>query len=278
MTETREPVSTDEPAVSSRRLRAVSPVAASSILGEPSAAGPSASSDVAASCSYPPSGAPRAPLPRIEPRILAAWREWLAALATDAEAALAAAHVYDALAPDARDAWLDALAEDGPKLTVPRVAIYAPLLSVESDPGRRARMAAAMGAEQLGPAGAHEGPSPTEKQRVVRTLRGIAADGARIVALVRPLYLQFVHVLSCRYLPDEGFAWVHHEPLLRDQDAPMDGAWVEGTRLEVTPLKPVVEELAHAILAHRRRGEELPPPLRIFADLFSAQIEADTLP
>jgi hypothetical protein len=30
---------------------------------------------------------------------------------------------------------------------VPRVAIYGPLLSVESDPGRRARMAAAMGDE-----------------------------------------------------------------------------------------------------------------------------------
>jgi hypothetical protein len=262
---------------SSRRLRALSPAAAGAILGEPSAGGPAAAPEVSGSCGFAASGPPRAPLPRIEPRILAAWREWLAALATDAEAALAAAHVYDALASEARDAWLDALAEDGPKLTVPRVAIYGPLLSVESDPGRRARMMAAMG-DELAWSGAHEGAGAVAKPRIARTLRGIAADGARIVALVRPLYLQFVHVLSCRYLPDEGFAWVHHEPILRDQDAPRDGAWVEGTLLEVTPLKPVVEELAHAILAHRRRGDELPLPLRLFADLFSAQIEADPLP
>src|SRR5215217_4808568 len=74
----------------------------------------------------------------VDPRILAAWREWLSALATDAEAAIAAAHVYGELGPEARDAWLDVLAEDGPKLLVPAVAIYAPLLSVEWDAVRRA--------------------------------------------------------------------------------------------------------------------------------------------
>ena len=47
---------------------------------------------------------------------LAAWHEWLGALATDAEAAIAAAHVYGELGPEARDAWLDALHEDVPKL------------------------------------------------------------------------------------------------------------------------------------------------------------------
>ncbi len=52
----------------------------------------------------------------LDPRILAAWREWLAALATDAEAAIAAAHVYGELGPEAREAWLDVLAEDAPKL------------------------------------------------------------------------------------------------------------------------------------------------------------------
>src|SRR3954471_18458270 len=76
----------------------------------------------------------------IDPRILAAWREWLGALATDAEAAIAAAHVYGELAPEARDAWLDALREDAPKLDVPKVAIYAPLLAVEVDPARRTRI------------------------------------------------------------------------------------------------------------------------------------------
>src|SRR5262252_10816870 len=81
----------------------------------------------------------------LDPRILAAWREWLAALATNAEAAIAAAHVYGDLTPDARSAWLDALAEDAPRLDVPKVAIYAPLLSVEADPARRARIQEAMG-------------------------------------------------------------------------------------------------------------------------------------
>src|SRR5262245_1508381 len=83
----------------------------------------------------------------VDPRIHAAWREWLAALATDAEAGIAAAHVYAELPAPARDAWLDALAEDHPNLGVPPVAIYAPLLSVETDPARRARMEQAMGVD-----------------------------------------------------------------------------------------------------------------------------------
>src|SRR5687767_15133516 len=71
-----------------------------------------------------PSAPPAPPRPavagaRVDPRILAAWHEWLTALASDAEAALAAAQVYAELGPEARDAWLDALAEDAPKLDVP---------------------------------------------------------------------------------------------------------------------------------------------------------------
>jgi hypothetical protein len=76
----------------------------------------------------------------VDPRFVEAWREWLAALATDADSALAAAHVYEQLEPEGRDAWLDALEEDGPQLQVPPVALYAPLLSVETDPARRARI------------------------------------------------------------------------------------------------------------------------------------------
>src|SRR5262245_28843214 len=76
----------------------------------------------------------------LDPRLLAAWHQWLAALATDAEAAIAASHVYGELASGARDAWLNALAEDAPRLAVPAVAIYAPLLAVESDPARRERI------------------------------------------------------------------------------------------------------------------------------------------
>jgi hypothetical protein len=207
-------------------------------------------------------------LPVIEPRILAAWREWLGALATDAEAAIAAAHVYGELGPEARDAWLDALHEDGPKLDVPSVAIYAPLLSVEADPARRERIEAAISDDLDGPIVGGG----------IRALRGIASDGARLVALVSPLYLRFVRVLWCRFVSDEGFDWVRHDPILGEQDAPRDGALVDGVRLEVTPLNPVIEELALAVLAQRRKGTDLPRSLHLFANLFDAHVEEEPLP
>jgi hypothetical protein len=208
----------------------------------------------------PPPLDPRAGHGSVDPRILAAWREWLVALATDAEAAMAAAHVYAELAPEVRDAWLDALVEDAKNLAVPPVAIYAPLLSVEQDPARRARIQAAVGDDESG----------CVDTSMVRAVRGIAADGARVVSLVTPLYLSFVQVLSCRFHPDLGFVWVRHDPLLRAREAPSAGWTAEDVVLEATPLKPVIEELAHAILAERRRGGELPESLRRFSDLFGA--------
>jgi hypothetical protein len=207
-------------------------------------------------------------LPGIEPRILAAWREWLGALATDAEAAIAAAHVYGELGPGARDAWLDALHEDGPNLDVPRVAIYAPLLSVEADPARRERIEIAISDDPDGPI----------LGGGIRALRGIAPNGARLIALVSPLYLRFVRVLWCRFVSDEGFDWVRHDPILAEQDAPRDGSLVDGVRLEVTPLTPVIEELALAVLAQRRKGLELPRSLQLFANLFDANVEEAPLP
>src|SRR6478672_10758463 len=65
-----------------------------------------------------------------EPRARAAWQSWLSALATDAEAALAAALAYDSLDEEGREAWLDVLEQDAPALGVPALALYAPLLSV----------------------------------------------------------------------------------------------------------------------------------------------------
>jgi hypothetical protein len=200
----------------------------------------------------------------VDPRILAAWDEWLGALATNAEAALAAAHVYGDLTAGARDAWLDALAEDGARLSVPRVAIYAPLLSVESDPRRRQRIEDAIG-EDVGAA----------RRRPLWALRGFARDGARVAALVSPLYLGFVRVLYCRYI-DEGFVWARHEPLLAKSDAPGDGLILDDIRLEPTPTKLVVEDLAHAILAQTRRGAELPSALQHFVDLFDAHIDGES--
>lgn len=201
-------------------------------------------------------------IPHVEPRFLAAWREWLSALAHDPEAAIAAAHVYGELEPDAREAWLAALVEDAPKLSIPLVAVYAPLLAVETDPDRRERI------ELLVAMDAAPEPRPP-----ARALRGVGASGEHVAVLVAPLYLQFVRVLTCRYEPHDGFAWARQDALLRAVDAPADGALVEGVRLEATPLKPVIEELAHAILAHGRRGLGLPEALQAFADLFDAHVD-----
>jgi hypothetical protein len=204
----------------------------------------------------------------VDPRLLAAWRQWLSALATDAEAALAAAHVYGELPPDARDAWLDALAEDAERIAVPAIAVYAPLLAVESDPARCKRIERAIG----------EIPFSASSVSSTVALRGLSDDGSRVVVLVAPLYLRFVRVLRCRYIPDEGFDWAKHDLLLRAEDAPGDGDELDGVHLETTPMKLVIEELAHAILAQRRRGCELPACLYLFADLFNAQIEEEPLP
>jgi hypothetical protein len=202
--------------------------------------------------------------------MLAAWREWLVALASDADAALAAADLYAGLAPAARDAWLDALAEDGPGLNVPLLALYAPLLGVETDIERRARMEVAVA---MGGDGAGGGNGPRLDTPVTRAYSGMTSSGARVVALIQPVYLQFVRVLWCRFVPDEGIFWARHDSLLANTNAPKCGDVVDGVLLDKTPLAPIVEELAHAILAHGRSGSELPSSLREFADLFDTDIE-----
>ncbi len=199
-----------------------------------------------------------------DPRMHAAWREWLMALASDAEAALATADVYQSLSDDGRNAWLDALVEDAPTLTVPPVALYAPLISVEMDLERRARMIDALSADD-----------PWQAPRAVYAVCGSDREGARLVALVRNLYLDFVEVLLCRHARDRGFSWVRHDPFIHDRDAPHAGSVVDGVALEPVPIKPAVEELAHAILAHRRTGEELPAALASFADVFDAPADSE---
>ena len=190
-------------------------------------------------------------------RVRAAWHAWLSALASDPEAALAAALAYEALDDTGRDLWLDALDQDAPQIEVPKLAMYAPLLSVETEPLRRERIRSAVGDIGL-----------ASRRPAGRALRGVAADGDRIVAVVLPLYLDFVHVLACRMRPHDGFVWVRRDPIVHDRDAPTTRSELEGVMLERTPLKPVVEELAHAVLAHRRSGRELPEALRVFVDLF----------
>jgi hypothetical protein len=192
----------------------------------------------------------------VDARVQAAWKAWLSALASDPEAALAAALAYEALDDVGRNLWLDALDQDGPELEVPTVAVYAPLLSVETEPARRARIHAAVGAV-----------GASARRARGRALRGLTSNGDRVVAVVLPLYLDFVHVLACRMRQD-GFEWVRRDPIIHDRDAPRMRGELDGTTLEPTPLKLVVEELAHAVLAHRRSGRELPEALRVFVDLF----------
>jgi hypothetical protein len=182
-------------------------------------------------------------------------------LAADAEAAMAAALAYESLPPDARDAWLDALEGDAPTLDVPVVALYAPLLAVEGDcDARRKRIQAAIAAS---PSGGHRGEA--------RASLGLAPDGTHVCIIVMPLYLQFVQVLACKYTPTGGFVAVRHDPLRHADGVLMDA--FEGVPLEPTPLRIVIEELAHAILADRREHRQTPAALTSVAHLFGPALD-----
>lgn len=194
----------------------------------------------------------------VDARVVSAWCEWLDALATDAEAALAAAMAYKQLDARSRDRWLAALEQDAARVRVPRIAVYAPLLAVESDPERRARIAAA-----IGPADAAATPRAES-----RALRGVGRDGLSVGTIVSPLYLDFVQVLACGFRAAAGFEWVRHDPIVAGEAAPRAGDTILGVKLEATPVAPLVDDLALAVLSHRRGGRELPEALKMFADLF----------
>src|ERR1700733_14425226 len=201
-----------------------------------------------------PSPAERTPLPldtRSDTRMLDAWCEWLGALATDAEAALAAAIAYQELDGRGRDHWLSALEQDAARLNVPRIAVYAPLLAVESDPDRRLRIT-----DAIGPVDAAATP-----RFAAQGLFGKAVDGSSVAVLITPLYLDFVQVLACSYRVDRGFGWVRHDPIVDRRQALRHGERIEGTLVERTPLKSLIDDLAHAVLAHKRSGRELPQAL-----------------
>ncbi|MBN2193171.1 MAG: hypothetical protein JW751_10180 [Polyangiaceae bacterium] len=195
----------------------------------------------------------------VDLRVVDAWCAWLDALATDAEAALSASMAYKDLDPPARETWLRALEQDAERVGVPRVAMYAPLLAVETDPGRRQRIFVAMG--KLDSSAAPRSPAIG--------LRGIAPGGLVIAAVVSPLYLDFVQVLACGFFPHSGFEWVRHDPIVERECALRDRSVVEGVVLEVRPLSGIIDELASSILAHRRAGKQLPDALRAFAHIFS---------
>ena len=122
----------------------------------------------------------------VDARAHAAWRSWLGALASDPKAAMAAALAYESLPSQARDAWLEALDVDAPGVRVPRVALYAPLLAVEGDLARRARIEKVLAAHAPHDASARH------------ALRGAAPNGDVVCVVVSPLYLDFVELLVCR--------------------------------------------------------------------------------
>jgi hypothetical protein len=213
----------------------------------------------------------RTPIPVITPgdeRHVGAWCEWLGALATDAEAALATAIAYRDLTPAGRDYWLAVLELDQKRLDVPKIALYAPLLAVEADPARRHRISVAMGPEDL----------DATPRFGARGLSGLAPDGTRVAVLITPLYLDFAQVVACGYRPHAGFTWVRHDPIVLVSSVPRPGDRLESVTLESAPLKALIDDLALAVLAHQRGGRELPEALRMFADLFGPVSGGSTPP
>ena len=199
----------------------------------------------------------------LDPRTHAAWRTWLAALAKNAEAATAAALAYQSLASDGRDAWLDALDADAPSVDVPKIALYAPLLAVEQDEERRARIAQNV-------TGAARRSTPP------RALVGWN-NGDRVCLVVSPLYLDFVELLLCRYDPDHGIHEARHEWLVHKDDVATCAREL-GTAMTDAPLPQVVEELAHAVVADRRAGRDAPAALMRHIDLFAPDLPPSEQP
>src|SRR5688572_23218544 len=139
------------------------------------------------------------------------WRHWLASMARDAEAALAAAIAYRDMDADSREKLLDSLQIDAAEVDVPAVALYAPLLAVERDPERRDRLVQAIGND-----------IDLAMPRVSgHALRGKNGE-ARVYLLVIPLYLDFVQVLAC-CVEAGRFAWVRHDPIVDHESAPKEG-------------------------------------------------------
>jgi hypothetical protein len=196
--------------------------------------------------------------------LLRVWCAFLDRLATDSEAALAVAMAYRELDAPARDVWISALDQDAERLTVPRIAVYAPLLAVEADPKRRQRLLAALGPEQ----------ADARPKTPAFALTGMNDSGASVTAIVAPLYLDFVQVLACAYRVGEHFDWVRHDPIVERNHAPRPNHPVCGVSLDAVPLGSAVDDLAITIVAHTRSGRPLPDALTVFADLFGPSGQA----
>ena len=192
--------------------------------------------------------------------VRSAWRSWLTALATDAEAAIAAALTYESLPGEVRDAWLDAIAAEATTLRVPAVAVYAPLLGVEADPGRLERMRAAVTADPASVDAVEAEPF---------AWMGVSVGGVHACVFGSSIYLVYVRVLTCRYTPSGGFvSAAAYDPLRHLAHVfSMRGRRRRSGGADAT-LPVVVDELAHAVLADRRQNRASPHALQSFVDLF----------
>lgn len=196
-----------------------------------------------------------------DPRAAGAWSEWLQALTSEPDAALAAAEVYARLNDVERDAWLQALERDVALLGVPAVAVFAPLLAVEANAARRSAIARALTAGR-----------EVEPRTPNRALVGDHGR-ERIAVIVSPLYLDFVQVVACRYQTAERFVWVKQDPIVRTAQAPVAGVVVDGVRLREVSVSLIVDELAVTVVALQRKGERLPDELRWRSDWFSPSVK-----
>jgi len=145
--------------------------------------------------------------PRMK-RVRAAWHAWLSALAnrTPKPPSPQRSPTKPSTKPAERSGSTPST-RTAPLLSVPKVAVYAPLLSVETEPVRRARIerpSAIGGVIPARPAG--------------RALRGIASNGDRIVAVgATPLL-----ICACPRVPHPArgrLVWARRDPIIHDRDA-----------------------------------------------------------
>jgi hypothetical protein len=192
----------------------------------------------------------------LDVRSTAVFRQWLQSMASDAEAALAAAMSYREMSPSGRDQWIRFLQSDIQGLDIPRIAIFAPLLSVEQDPDRRNLLEwLALGDEEQ-----------TGSVAVRAAFVASKSGGERVYVLVCPLYLHFVQVLACG-VKDGSFIWVRHDPIVSQIGAPVAGDLMQGAKLELTSFNQALDELARVVLSHQRAGNVLPEAIYMLGDL-----------
>lgn len=184
----------------------------------------------------------------------AAWSRWLRLLSHDEDAALGASLAFADLAAHDRDTWLDAL--DRELMSADHAAYaYAPLLAVEEDPSRRARMLARLLRR-----------APASREPVVHVAGRVPYRA--IVAL--SVYVPYVAVVGIVF-DAQGVHEFVTEPLCHEEGIAERVASFVGQPSARWAFRDFVDELALSIIAHRRRGSPFPPGLADYSALFSVR-------